>query len=66
MAPELKPSKIPVETKKMLAGKPTPIVKMTTDAISRAVIFNLKVQQSVVVFVAVSYTHLTLPTILLV
>ena len=54
MAPELKPSKIPVETKKMLAGKPTQIVKMTTDAISRAVIYNLKVQQSVVVFVEIS------------
>ena len=38
MTPEPKPSRIPVEDRTMLIGKPTPVLKVTTDAISKAVI----------------------------
>ena len=38
MTPEPKPSRSPVEARTMLIGKPTLVVKVTTDAISRAVI----------------------------
>ena len=38
MTPEPKPRRSPVEARTMLAGKPTPVVKVTTDAISRKVI----------------------------
>ena len=38
MTPEPKPSNSPVEARTMLIGKPTPVVKVMTDEISRAVI----------------------------
>ena len=38
MTPKPKPSKSPVEARTMLIGKPTPVVKVTIEAISRAVI----------------------------